>query len=163
MKTIYLGAGCFWGTEAYFLKIRDIKEVESGYANGDTETTTYEKVINGSNHAEVVKLTFDNSKISFDDIFGLYINIIDPYSLNKQGNDIGTNYRTCIYLENDIDMQIFKNILSDWENENGKSQIEIDLIRNYTKAEEYHQKYLIKNKNGYCHINLSNIPKKFKK
>lgn len=157
MKEIYLAGGCFWGLQAYFdLKV-GINETEVGYANGNTEKPTYEQVCtNTTGYSETVHIKYDDNKISLERILELFWKVIDPTSLNKQGGDRGTQYRTGIYYINEVDEAIINKSL---QNEAKKYSIqivtEVERLKNFYPAEEYHQKYLDKNPNGYCHIDLS--------
>lgn len=156
-KEIYLAGGCFWGVQAYFKNIEGILETEVGYANGSIENPSYEEVCSDKfGFVETVKLIYDFKKINLYQILDYYFRIIDPTSINKQGNDIGTQYRTGIYYTDLSDKQIaydFINIMK--VNYTDEIVVEVKALKNYYKAEEYHQDYLDKNPNGYCHIDLS--------
>ncbi len=150
-KEIYLAGGCFWGVEHYFSLIDGITQTSVGYANGDGETNY--KILKTTDHAETVKITYDDSKISLNEILDLYYQIVDPLSLNKQGNDIGRQYRTGIYYTDENDLDVIKASLANLEESlNNNSVIEVSPLINYILAEDYHQDYLVKNPNGYCHI-----------
>ena len=158
-KEIYLAGGCFWGLEAYFKKIEGILDTEVGYANGKTSDTDYNKVAI-TDHSETLKLVYDSNTISLEEILLHFFRIIDPTSINKQGNDIGRQYRTGIYSideETKKRVQLSLNILQEEYNE--KIAIENESLNNYVKAEDYHQDYLDKNPFGYCHIDLSILNK----
>ena len=162
---IYLAGGCFWGVEGYFKKIPGVIETEVGYANGNTSITNYEE-INKTDHSETVKVTCDINKISLQDILEYYFRIIDPTSVNKQGNDIGRQYRTGIYYTNENDKLIINKIIRQIQEQYKKKiAVVVDLLNNFVLAEGYHQAYLDKNPNGYCHINinLANEPLESKK
>lgn len=156
IKVIYLAGGCFWGTEAYFKSLKGIKKTVVGYANGKSDNTNYEEVAQ-TDHAETVKIYYDFSRISLTEILLHYFRIIDPKSINRQGNDIGRQYRTGIYWEEeDKDSeQIVRDFMKYAEEKLGKLAVEISPIKNFVKAEDYHQDYLEKNPMGYCHVNLS--------
>ncbi|MBK5246976.1 MAG: peptide-methionine (S)-S-oxide reductase MsrA, partial [Peptostreptococcaceae bacterium] len=157
-KEIYLAGGCFWGVEAYFRKIKGVLETSVGYANGKTDQTSYND-IGISGHSETVRISYDQEQVSLPKILEYYFAIIDPTSKNKQGNDVGTQYRTGIYFVNEADKIIIKRFVSSQQKfYNEKIQVEILPLSNYVTAEEYHQNYLQKNPNGYCHINLSKDP-----
>ncbi|MGZ9413408.1 peptide-methionine (S)-S-oxide reductase MsrA [Mycoplasma sp. AC157] len=163
-KEVFIAGGCFWGVEAYFSRIKGVIQSESYYINGDFEGVTYKEVCSGSKHAEAVRVIYDDEQIDEKTIWELYLNIIDPYSLNKQGNDKGTQYRVGIYSNDPIVLQIFEDLNKEFINkENKENYIEFDKVYDKTKAEEYHQKYLEKNPLGYCHINLYSIPEKLLK
>ena len=154
-QTIYLAGGCFWGLEAYFERIPGIIDAESGYANGKTANPSYEDVIRGSGHAETVKITYDPARISLADILQYYFRVIDPTSLNKQGNDRGTQYRTGVYTTDAAERSIVEKALAEEQKRHQKPLVVENLpLANYYKAEEYHQDYLAKNPNGYCHIDI---------
>lgn len=154
LKEIYLAGGCFWGTEKYLSNINGIVKTDVGYANGSTEHPTYHEVChNNTGHAETVRVFYDPSQIRLEFILKLYYDVINPTSVNKQGEDTGTQYRTGIYYVDDKDIQIIEKSLKELQTKYDKPiAIEILPLRNYYLAEEYHQKYLDKNPNGYCHI-----------
>tara|TARA_Y100000591_G_C21786531_1_gene674118 strand:- start:1005 stop:1454 length:450 start_codon:yes stop_codon:yes gene_type:complete len=148
MEIAVLGLGCFWGPEKKFSKIEGIVETEVGYCGGKMPNTTYKDVCTGeTNHAEVVKLTFDPEKISFEQIIELFFEFHDPTTLNRQGVDIGTQYRSEIFYNNDKQKNISL-FMIDKLNKKFESKIttKVSEIKNYTKAEEYHQKYFDKNR-----------------
>ena len=157
MKEIYLAGGCFWGLQAYFDLKKGIKETTVGYANGHTANPTYEDVCtNKTGYAETVHIKYDEFEINLEKLLELFWRVIDPTSLNKQGGDMGTQYRTGIYYTNEGDLEVinesFKSIAKKYTNE---IVTEIKPLKNFYAAEEYHQKYLEKNPDGYCHIDLS--------
>ncbi len=153
-KQIILGGGCFWGMEKYFQEINGVVETEVGFANGNTKNPTYEDVTyRNTGHAEVVKLKYDPDVASLPFLLNMYYKVIDPTVLNRQGNDIGTQYRTGIYFIDPQDEGIIKNSLNQLQEEYKKKiAIELMPLDNYTEAGREHQKYLDKNPNGYCHI-----------
>ena len=157
MNTIYLAGGCFWGVEGYFKRIEGVKGTTCGYANGRTENPSYEDVCrHDTGHAETVKVDFDDKVISLEDLIIYYFRIIDPVSVNKQGNDVGTQYRTGIYYTDESQLPVIKAAIEREQRKyNEKIAVEVLPIENFYSAEEYHQDYLDKNPNGYCHINLS--------
>ncbi|HWR38677.1 MAG TPA: peptide-methionine (R)-S-oxide reductase MsrB [Patescibacteria group bacterium] len=154
LKEIYLAGGCFWGTEKYFSLIKGIVETEVGYANGNTENPTYEDVCRkASGHAETVKILYRPYEVSLEFLLSLFYDIIDPVAVNQQGNDIGSQYRTGIYYVDAQDREVIAASVSALQKRyNTPIAIEVMPLQNYYKAEEYHQKYLDKNPNGYCHI-----------
>ena len=157
MIEVYLAGGCFWGVEAYFSNLDGVIKTEVGYANGKTATTTYEE-LKVTGFAETVKVIFDEEIISLNEIFEHFYYIIDPTSLNKQGNDVGSQYRTGIYSRSEAILKAARNFLNiKQENEKEKIIVEVKVLNNYIRAEEYHQDYLKKNPAGYCHINLDDI------
>ena len=153
-KIIYLAGGCFWGTEKYLNNIKGVIETEVGYANGNSANPTYEEVsYKNTGHTETVKVVYDSKIISLGFLLKLFYEVIDPTSLNRQGNDVGRQYRSGVYYENEEDKIIILKSLDDLrEKYNKPIMIEVLPLNNYYKAEEYHQKYLDKNPNGYCHI-----------
>ena len=146
MEIAVLAFGCFWGPEIKFSKIQGIIKTEVGYCGGDSPTTTYKEVCTGNtNHAEVVKLDFDEKIISYEKILKIFFQIHDPTTLNSQGPDFGTQYRSEIFYLNDKQKIIAEEVLKDTnERLSGKVVTKISLLKNYCTAEEYHQKYLEK-------------------
>ena len=154
-KTIYLAGGCFWGVEAYFQRIPGVVDAVSGYANGRTQNPSYEDVIRGAGHAETVKVTYDADRLSLADILQYYFRIIDPTSLNKQGNDRGAQYRTGVYYTDAADKATIQQALDALQQKYSRPLVVENLpLQNFYEAEEYHQDYLAKNPNGYCHIDV---------
>ncbi|MEY8353481.1 peptide-methionine (R)-S-oxide reductase MsrB [Lachnospiraceae bacterium 54-53] len=153
-REIYLAGGCFWGTEKYLSSIPGVLSTEAGYANGNTENPTYEEVChNHTGHAETVKVEYDDSVIGLTYILQLYYDVINPVSINRQGGDIGSQYRTGIYFTDEGDEAAIKDSINRLQkNYEEKIAIEVKPLANYCRAEEYHQKYLDKNPGGYCHI-----------
>ena len=146
MEIAVLALGCFWGPEIKFSKIKGIIKTEVGYCGGDKPSVTYKEVCTGNtNHAEVVKLDFDEKIISYEKILKIFFQIHDPTTLNSQGPDVGTQYRSEIFYLNDNQKKLAEKILKD-TNERllGKVVTKISLLKNYCPAEEYHQKYLEK-------------------
>ncbi|WP_018651668.1 peptide-methionine (S)-S-oxide reductase MsrA [Actinobacillus capsulatus] len=155
IREIYLAGGCFWGTEAFMQRINGVIDAQSGYANGNTENPTYQEVCAGSGHAEVVKVTYDANKISLAKLLDYYFKVIDPVSVNQQGEDKGIQYRTGIYYVDAQDIPIINQALADLQAQYAEPlAVENTKLEHYFPAEEYHQDYLDKNPNGYCHIDL---------
>ena len=146
MEIAVLALGCFWGPEIKFSKIEGIIKTEVGYCGGNSPTTTYKEVCTGNtNHAEVVKLEFDEKVIKYEKILKIFFQIHDPTTLNSQGPDFGTQYRSEIFYLNDSQKKIAEKILQDVNKRlSGKVVTKISLLKNYCPAEEYHQKYLEK-------------------
>ena len=146
MEIAVLALGCFWGPEIKFSKIEGIIKTEVGYCGGDSPTTTYKEVCTGdTNHAEVVKLDFDEKIITYEKILKTFFQIHDPTTLNSQGPDFGTQYRSEIFYLNENQKKIAEKVLNDTnERLSGKVVTRISLLKNYCPAEEYHQKYLEK-------------------
>ena len=156
MKTAYFSLGCFWSPQLEFEKIKGVKKAEVGYCGGNDPNTTYEKVCSGStNHAETIKVEFDENEISYEELVRFFFKIHDPTQLNSQGPDIGTQYRSAIFIKNKEDLIEVKNTMKEFQNllnMKGLKNIttEIKKDRDYYFAEIYHQQYLHKNPNGYC-------------
>ena len=152
MEIAILACGCFWSPEIKFSKLKGVLKTEVGYCGGNTENTTYEEVCTGdTNHAEVVKLEFDPNQISYSEILNYFFEIHDPTALNRQGPDIGTQYRSEIFYINEVQKKIAENILiKNNKKYKGKIVTKISELKNYCKAEDYHQKYIEKNSNVYC-------------
>ena len=146
MEIAVLALGCFWGPEIKFSKIEGVIKTEVGYCGGNSPTTTYKEVCTGNtNHAEVVKLDFDEKIITYEKILKIFFQIHDPTTLNSQGPDFGTQYRSEIFFLNDNQKRIAQKVLDDVnERLSGKVVTKISLLKNYCPAEEYHQKYLEK-------------------
>ena len=146
MEIAVLALGCFWGPEIKFDKLEGVTKTEVGYCGGNSDTVTYEKVCSGNtNHAEVVKLEFDPKKISYEEILQFFFKIHDPTTLNAQGPDVGTQYRSEIFYLNEDQKKIAKNIIEENNKKlSGKVVTKLSEIKNYCKAEDYHQKYLEK-------------------
>ena len=146
MEIAVLALGCFWGPEIKFGKLEGITNTEVGYCGGNSNTTTYEEVCSGStNHAEVVKLEFDPKKISYEKILQYFFEFHNPTTLDAQGPDIGTQYRSEIFYINENQMKIAQKIIEEKNKKfSGKVVTKLSKINNYCKAEDYHQKYLEK-------------------
>ena len=146
MEIAVLALGCFWGPEIKFSKIEGIIKTEVGYCGGNSPTTTYKEVCTGkTNHAEVVKIDFDEKIISYEKILKIFFQIHDPTTLNSQGPDFGTQYRSEIFYLNNNQKLVAERVLRDLDDRmSGKVVTKISLLKNYCPAEEYHQKYLEK-------------------
>ncbi len=146
MEIAVLACGCFWGPEIKFSKLEGIIKTEVGYCGGNSNKTTYEEVCKGStNHAEVVKLEFDPKIISYSKILNFFFEIHDPTTLNYQGPDCGTQYRSEIFYFDNNQKNIAEKILEKINNKlSGKVVTKVSIIKNYCKAEDYHQRYLEK-------------------
>jgi peptide-methionine (S)-S-oxide reductase len=147
MEIAILALGCFWGPEIKFSKIPGITKTEVGYCGGSSSITSYKEVCSGTtNHAEVVKLTFDPKQITYEEILKNFFNLHNPTTLNSQGPDFGTQYRSEIFYNDDNQKKIAIKVLEEFNKKlSGKVVTKISPITNYCKAEEYHQKYLEKN------------------
>jgi peptide-methionine (S)-S-oxide reductase len=146
MEIAVLGLGCFWGPEIKFSKLEGVIKTEVGYCGGDSKETTYKEVCTGStNHAEVVKLDFDPTVISYEKILDFFFEIHDSTTLNSQGPDFGTQYRSEIFYLNDNQKEIAENVIEKMNSSlSGKVVTKSSLLKNYCPAEEYHQRYLEK-------------------
>jgi len=155
-KEIYLAGGCYWGTEHFLQCIRGVISTEVGFANGNTSgPVTYKEVCTGTTgHAETVHVTYDPTVIGLDCLLRFFMRTIDPTSVNKQGNDVGTQYRTGIYFVNAPDERVARAVLKDVAATVGDTPIAVEVcpLRNFCRAEDSHQKYLDANPTGYCHI-----------
>lgn len=159
MKKIYLAGGCFWGLEQYMSVVKGVEKTQVGYANGVTENPTYEEVCSGvTGHAETVEITYNEQLVSLAFLLWLFFDVIDPLSVNRQGNDVGSQYRSGIYYIHKEDAPVISREikrLSDYLGQ--KTTIEVESLRAFYLAEEEHQKYLEKHPGGYCHIGQDKI------
>ena len=154
MKTIFLAAGCFWGAQHYLKQIRGVVETETGFANGNTENPVYEEVYTDTTgYAEAVRVVFDPEVLPLRKLLNLYFDCIEPTSVNRQGEDEGTRYRTGIYYIEAEDYLTINEVYN--EVQRGYSAplaVEVEPIRNFFPADESHQDYLTKHPDGYCHL-----------
>ncbi|HHX74304.1 MAG TPA: peptide-methionine (R)-S-oxide reductase MsrB [Firmicutes bacterium] len=158
LRDIWLAGGCFWGVEAFFARIYGVAATRAGYANGRTENPTYEKLAN-SGHAETVHVRYDPEKVSLRTLLSAFFRIIDPTSVNRQGNDYGTQYRTGIYYLDEADLPVIRKAMAVEQAKHKKPlATEVQPLKHFYPAEAYHQKYLEKNPGGYCHVNFSLLP-----
>ena len=159
MAEIYLAGGCFWGLEEYFSRISGVLQTSVGYANGQVEITNYQ-LIKETDHAETVQVIYDEKVVSLREILLYYFRVIDPLSVNQQGNDRGRQYRTGIYYLNEEDLPTIYGLVQEQERMLGrKIAVEVEKLRHYILAEDYHQDYLKKNPGGYCHIDVRDAEK----
>lgn len=158
-REIYLAGGCFWGTQAYLAKLPGVIGTQVGYANSAVDDPTYEDVCSGNTEAaECVRVAYDSDVIGLTLIIEAFLRTIDPTSLNRQGNDCGTQYRTGIYWTDDSDAFIARSMLAELRYVTGQDiVVEAEPLGNFWPAEEYHQDYLLKNPGGYCHVNLEDV------
>ena len=153
MKTIWLAGGCFWGMQKFFDQFEGVLRTEVGYANGPDKAPSYEEVCADSGHAETLLIEFDETRISLTELLKYYFMVIDPLSVNRQGHDEGIQYRTGIsYTDETLLPEIRPVWQAEEEKAGAKLAVELEPLRNFFSAEEYHQKYLNKNPGGYCHI-----------
>ena len=167
-ETIVLGGGCFWCTEAVFDRVQGVVDVESGYSNGQALNPSYEQVCTGrTGHAEVVKVTFDPAEISLHEILEIFFVVHDPTTLNRQGNDVGTQYRSGIYYLDPAQRQVAEDVIREiGESKTYRAPIvtEVAPLANYSAAEAYHQDYFLNNPNqGYCAFVVGPKVEKFQK
>ena len=159
MAEIYLAGGCFWGLEEYFSRISGVLQTSVGYANGQVETTNYQ-LIKETDHAETVQVIYDEKVVSLREILLYHFRVIDPLSVNQQGNDRGRQYRTGIYYLDEEDLPTIYALVQEQERMLGrKIAVEVEKLRHYILAEDYHQDYLKKNPGGYCHIDVRDAEK----
>ncbi|BEP28238.1 peptide-methionine (R)-S-oxide reductase MsrB [Helicovermis profundi] len=159
LKDIYLAGGCFWGVEAYMSRVYGVYDVSSGYANGLTENPSYEDLIyKNSGHAETVHIKYDPSLVTLETLLNYYFKIIDPTTLNQQGNDRGLQYRTGIYYTDSKELKTINDrVKKEQTLYSDPLVVEVLPLKQYFLAEDYHQDYLDKNPSGYCHINLNTV------
>lgn len=164
-KTIHLAGGCFWGLEKLMQSLKGVKDATSGYANGDSkENANYKTVCQGeTGFRETVKVTYDSSLTSLENLLNAYFEVIDPTLTNQQGHDVGPQYQAGIYYTNDEDKQVIEVVVAKIKKSVKNFSVEIKPLVNFYEAEEYHQNYLDKNPTGYCHIPRSKIEKLAKK
>ena len=161
-KTIYIAGGCFWGVEAYYDLLKGVVKTRVGYINGSSENPSYQDLkAHRADHAEAVEIVYEDSAISLEKLLEHYLRFVDPYSVDKQGEDVGHQYRTGVFFVDPNDEAVIKAYLD--THLNPGYAIEMGKMLNFYGAEEYHQKYLEKNPSGYCHINLSIINKSERK
>ena len=156
MKTIYFAGGCFWGTQHFFAQVDGVKEAVCGYANGNTLNPKYEEVYTDTTgFAETVKVTYHPERVSLEELTDYFFAIIDPLSLNRQGHDEGTRYRTGIYYTDEAERPVIEKVYAREEKKAGVPLVvELEPLRSFYPAEERHQDYLDKNPEGYCHLPL---------
>lgn len=167
-QTITLGGGCFWCTEAVFDRVRGVTDVQSGYSNGQTINPSYEQVCTGrTGHNEVVRVTFDPRVIGLQQILQIFFATHDPTTLNRQGNDVGTQYRSGIYFHTPEQEQVAKDMLQGMERDGifpNRITTEVVPVANYSNAEEYHDNYYARNPHqGYCAAVVGPKVDKFRK
>ncbi|MBU3189282.1 peptide-methionine (S)-S-oxide reductase MsrA [Clostridium bowmanii] len=157
MKTIVVAGGCFWGVEAYMSRIDGIIETVVGYANGTKKNPTYDEVcVGNTGYAEACLISYDEEIVSLEKILNKFWGIIDPIVSNRQGPDIGTQYRSGIFYSDEKDLDVILKTKDEIQNKYPKPILtEIKPLSCFYDAEDYHQKYLKKNPGGYCHINLN--------
>ena len=154
VATIYLAGGCFWGVEKYMSSVHGVVDAEAGYAQGVTESPTYRDVTTGkTGYTETVRVEYDPAVAPLPFLLDLFYEAIDPTSLNRQGNDVGTQYRSGIYYSDPADRPVIERSLAGLQERfDDPIVVEAEPLKSYTPAEEYHQDYLDKTPGGYCHI-----------
>ena len=154
-KTIYLAGGCFWGCQKYFDLMEGVISTQVGYANGPTENPSYEQVKAHAGHAETVKIVYDPASLPLAALLDKYFLVIDPTAVNHQGGDFGVQYRTGIYFVDPEDEPVAREALDSLARQYAQPlAVELQPLENFYPAEEYHQKYLEKHPDGYCHIHF---------
>lgn len=158
-KEIYLAGGCYWGVEKYISQIKGVLQTDVGFANGDVDAPTYQQVrYENTGHAETVRVLYDPQVLSLPVLLKLFYKIIDPTSVDQQGEDVGHQYRTGVYHTDPADQPIIAQSLLELEEKIAQPlAVEACPLQSFWKAEEYHQKYLDKNPGGYCHVPLELI------
>jgi peptide-methionine (S)-S-oxide reductase len=156
MERIWLAGGCFWGVEAYFMQINGVINTIVGYGQGYTDRPTYQQVCTGmTGYTEVCELTYDEKIVSLQKLLEHFFRIIDPTALNRQGHDYGTQYRSGVYYESEEDRKETIAFIRKMQlNYTDPIVVEVEPVKRFFPAEDYHQKYLEKTPGGYCHINL---------
>ena len=153
MERIYLAGGCFWGLQKFFDQFEGVERTEVGYANGPDAAPSYQEVCASSGHAETVLVEYDEKKISLEKLLDCYFMVIDPLSYNRQGMDMGVQYRTGVFYTDEKQLPTIGKVFAREEEKAGRRlAVLCEPLKNFFSAEEYHQKYLEKNPGGYCHI-----------
>ena len=166
IDSITLGGGCFWCLEAVYEQVDGVTAVESGYANGHAERPSYDEVCSGrTGHAEVVRVSFETTRITLREILEIFFTIHDPTQLNRQGNDVGTQYRSGIYVHDAAQEQVAREVLAEVDaHDGGRAVTELQPVRNYHRAEDYHQHYFATHPGeGYCAFVVAPKVEKFRK
>ena len=159
MGTIYLAGGCFWGLQKFFDQFGGVIRTEAGYANGPDTAPSYQDVCRNSGHAETVRVDYDDKEMDLEELLEYYFMVIDPLAVNRQGNDVGIQYRTGIYYTDERQLPAIQKVFRMEQKKVGMTlAVSVEPIRNFFPAEEYHQKYLDKNPGGYCHIPIRSHP-----
>jgi peptide-methionine (S)-S-oxide reductase len=164
-QTITLAGGCFWCLEAVYEQVQGVLAVESGYSNGDALAPSYEQVCQGdTGHAEVVRIEFDPAVVSLRELLEVFFTIHDPTTRNRQGNDVGTQYRSGIYTHDDAQAAVVREVLAEVnEATGGRVVTELEPLRNYWRAENYHQHYFVQHPGqGYCAVVVAPKVEKFR-
>ncbi len=165
MAKIILAGGCFWGVEAYFKQLKGVLDTSVGYIDGNKRNPSYQEVCNGlASHTEACEINYDESVITLNMILDHFLRFVNPFSINKQGNDIGRQYRSGVYVSDEEEQkQVESYLKSYFKDDYNRVQIKVKFNKDYDLAETYHQDYLDKNPSGYCHVNLNLAMKDEKK
>lgn len=157
LKEIWLAGGCFWGVEAYMARVYGVADAISGYANGTTENPTYEEVCGGdTGYAETVRVLYDPERVELSVLLQYFFKIIDPTAVGRQGNDVGSQYRSGVYYKDSEDLEIIQAVTGQVQEKYDEPVVtEVTPLTAFYEAEDYHQDYLEKNPNGYCHVDFS--------
>ncbi|MGI6005783.1 MAG: peptide-methionine (S)-S-oxide reductase MsrA [Christensenellales bacterium] len=160
LRTIYLAGGCFWGTQAFMARVPGVASTEVGYANGKIKNPTYKDVCGGdTGFVEAVQVKYDPAVAPLEKVLEAFFLTIDPTVKNRQGNDVGTQYRTGIYYEDERDLPVVEELVRSEQMRYSRIIVtEVLPLENFYLAEEYHQEYLEKNPGGYCHVDFSKLP-----
>lgn len=158
-KEIYIAGGCFWGVQEYYSRVSGVKESMAGYANGHKDSPTYQEVCTGdTGHVETVKVVYDSEVVTLRELIEKFFKVVDPTQLNRQANDIGSQYRNGIYYVEEADKVVIEEVIESKRNEYSKPIVtEVQMLDKFYLAEEYHQDYLKKNPGGYCHISFDDM------
>lgn len=155
LRVIYMAGGCFWGVQAYFARVPGVAATQAGYANGRTERAGYHD-LKQTGHAETVEVRYDPARVSLTELAQRLFAVIDPVSVNRQGGDAGTQYRTGLYYTDPADRPVLEAaVAAEQKKHREPVATEVAELRNFCRAEEYHQEYLEKNPGGYCHIDFA--------
>lgn len=156
MKKIWLAGGCFWGVEAYLRQLKGVAATRVGYGQGDSDRPTYQEVCSGTTgHAEICEVTYDETVLPLPKLLDHFFRIIDPTTLNRQGPDRGSQYRSGVYYQDEAERAVILDFIRARQPEYSRPiVVEVEPWRNFYPAEEYHQQYLAQNPGGYCHIDL---------
>lgn len=159
LRRIWLAGGCFWGVEAFMARVAGVADTVVGYANGDSPDPTYQQVCTGqTGHAETTEVAYDPERISLIGLLARFFSIIDPVSINRQGNDAGTQYRTGVYYRDSADGDAARAFIAGEQARHSRPiAVEVLPLTGFYTAEEYHQDYLEKNPGGYCHVDMGKL------
>ena len=157
MKQIWLAGGCFWGVEAYFQQLRGVQSTRVGYGQGVTDQPTYQQVCTGTTgYTEVCEVTYDEKELPLTKVLEHFFRIIDPTTINRQGPDLGTQYRTGVYYSEETEKTVISDFIKKMQSQyTDPIVVEVEPVVRFFQAEDYHQKYLARIAGGYCHVNLN--------